>query len=39
MEQVALNKIAAMPKPGATFYLWEAMWSFDAPDTAEQLPA
>jgi len=28
-----------MLKPGRTFYLWDAMWSFDAPDTAEPLPA
>lgn len=38
-KQVALNRIAAMLKPGGTFYLWDVMWSFDASDTAEELPA
>jgi ubiquinone/menaquinone biosynthesis C-methylase UbiE len=38
-KQVALNNIAATLKPGGTFYLWDVMWSFDAPETADQLPA
>ena len=37
-KQVALLKVAAMLRPGGTFYLWDAMWSFDAEDTLERLP-
>lgn len=38
-KQVALNKIASMLKPGGLFYLWDAIWSFDATEATEQLPA
>lgn len=38
-KQHALNKIAEMLRPGGTFYLWDAMWSFNAQATSEQLPA
>ncbi|MEM7019983.1 MAG: class I SAM-dependent methyltransferase, partial [Pseudomonadota bacterium] len=37
-KQVALNNIAAMLCAGGSFYLWDAMWSFDASETTEQLP-
>ncbi len=38
-KQVALNKVAAMLRPGGIFYLWDAMWSFEAKETLTQLPA
>ncbi len=38
-KQVALNRVAAMLRQGGTFYLWDAMWSFDAHETTERLPA
>lgn len=38
-KQVALNKIAAMLRPGGLFYLWDVMWSFDASEISTQLPA
>ncbi len=38
-KQVALNKIATMLRPGGSFYLWDAMWSFEASEILDQLPA
>ncbi|MEM7274733.1 MAG: class I SAM-dependent methyltransferase [Actinomycetota bacterium] len=38
-KQVALNRVAAMLRPGGTFYLWDAMWSFPADELDRQLPA
>ncbi len=38
-KQSALNRIATILRPGGMFYLWDAMWSFDAADLDVQLPA
>ncbi len=38
-KQSALNRIAAMLRPGGIFYLWDAMWSFQADELERQLPA
>ena len=38
-KQAALNKVAAMLRPGGNFYLWDAMWSFEAKEVSTQLPA
>jgi ubiquinone/menaquinone biosynthesis C-methylase UbiE len=38
-KQKALTRVAAMLRPGGTFYLWDVMWSFDAGELDEQLPA
>ena len=37
-KQAALNRIAEMLRPGGVFYLWDAMWSFDAAELNERLP-
>lgn len=38
-KQVALNNVAAMLKPGGTFYLWDVVWSFPPAKILDQLPA
>lgn len=38
-KQVAITKIASMLDTGGIFYLQDAMWSFPASETLEQLPA
>lgn len=38
-KQVALVRVADALRPGGTFYLWDAIWSFPAHETLTQLPA
>lgn len=38
-KQAALNRMAAMLRPGGVLYLWDAMWSFPADELDKQLPA